>query len=102
MSGQAAEVVAAAFGEHRSIEDFLIHEARLLDERRFEEWRDLFTDDGRYWVPLKPDQQSPDETSLFYDDRKIIVAGLDGIRTREHTDYADGLHRTQVHLPRGN
>ncbi len=71
---------AAAFGEQRSIENFLIHEVRLLDERRFEEWRDLFTDDGRYWVPLKPGQTSPDETSLFYDDRKIMETRFERLR----------------------
>ncbi len=29
-------------------ERFLVAEARLLDERRFEEWEQLFTDDGVY------------------------------------------------------
>jgi 3-phenylpropionate/cinnamic acid dioxygenase small subunit len=32
----------------REIEQFLYREARLLDERRFDEWLDLFTDDLRY------------------------------------------------------
>ena len=60
--------------ERRAIEDFVIAEARLLDERRFEEWRDLFAEDGYYWVPLRPDQKSPDDgPSLFYDDRKIMA-----------------------------
>jgi benzoate/toluate 1,2-dioxygenase beta subunit len=60
-------------GDRHAIEDFLIQEARLLDERRFEEWRDLFADDGHYWVPLKPNQASPDgEPSLFYDDKAIM------------------------------
>ncbi len=35
---------------------FIRHEARLIDEQRFDEWLDLFTDDGRYWMPLDPDQ----------------------------------------------
>ncbi len=33
--------------------DFVAHEAQLLDERRHDEWLALFTDDGRYWVPLQ-------------------------------------------------
>jgi 3-phenylpropionate/cinnamic acid dioxygenase small subunit len=32
------------------VEQFLYREARLLDERRFNEWLDLFTDDVRYWM----------------------------------------------------
>lgn len=34
------------------IAEFLYREAELLDERRFEEWLGLFTDDARYWMPL--------------------------------------------------
>ena len=34
----------------REVEQFLYREARLLDERRFHEWLDLFTDDVRYWM----------------------------------------------------
>ena len=32
----------------REVEQFLYREARLLDERRFREWLELFTDDVRY------------------------------------------------------
>ena len=32
----------------REMEQFLYREARLLDERRFHEWLELFTDDVRY------------------------------------------------------
>jgi 3-phenylpropionate/cinnamic acid dioxygenase small subunit len=34
----------------REVEQFLYREARLLDERRFHEWLQLFTDDVRYWM----------------------------------------------------
>jgi len=35
------------------IEDFLYHEAELLDDRRYEEWLDLFAEDVRYWMPMR-------------------------------------------------
>ena len=35
------------------IEEFLFQEAELLDERKFEEWLDLLTDDIRYWMPMR-------------------------------------------------
>lgn len=55
------------------VEYFLMHEARLLDERRFEAWMELFTEDGYYWVPARPGQENPlDETSLFYDDGNLM------------------------------
>jgi benzoate/toluate 1,2-dioxygenase beta subunit len=54
-------------------EDFLIHEARLLDEGRFDEWLKLFTPEAHYWVPSQPGQQSALETvSLMYDDRRLL------------------------------
>lgn len=34
----------------REVERFLYREARLLDERQFPEWIELFTDDVRYWM----------------------------------------------------
>ena len=54
-------------------EEFLIHEARLLDEARFDEWLALFAADAWYWVPSQPDQKSPRDTiSLIYDDRRLL------------------------------
>jgi 3-phenylpropionate/cinnamic acid dioxygenase small subunit len=54
-------------------EQFLIHEARLLDEARFDEWLSLFIPDAWYWVPSQPDQASPrDIVSLMYDDRRLL------------------------------
>jgi 3-phenylpropionate/cinnamic acid dioxygenase small subunit len=37
----------------REVEQFLYREARLLDERRFHEWLLLFTEDVRYWMPVR-------------------------------------------------
>lgn len=37
----------------RQIEEFLYAEAELLDQRRFREWLDLFTEDARYWMPMQ-------------------------------------------------
>ena len=54
-------------------EQFLIHEARLLDEARFDDWLALFTDDAWYWVPSQPNQDNPRDTiSLIYDDRRLL------------------------------
>ena len=37
----------------REVEQFLYREARLLDNRRFSEWLELFSDDLRYWMPTR-------------------------------------------------
>jgi 3-phenylpropionate/cinnamic acid dioxygenase small subunit len=43
----------ARFELHHQIEDFLLREADLLDDRQFEQWLDLLTEDMRYWVPIQ-------------------------------------------------
>jgi 3-phenylpropionate/cinnamic acid dioxygenase small subunit len=54
-------------------EQFLLHEARLLDDGNFDAWLALFTPDAWYWVPSEPDQTDPFETvSLIYDDRRLL------------------------------
>ena len=54
-------------------ERFLQHEARLLDDGKFDDWLALFTPDGSYWVPSEPDQDNPHDTvSLIYDDRRLL------------------------------
>jgi 3-phenylpropionate/cinnamic acid dioxygenase small subunit len=54
-------------------ERFLLHEARLLDDGKFDDWLALFTPDAWYWVPSEPDQDNPHDTvSLIYDDRRLL------------------------------
>ena len=40
-------------GIAREIERFLYREARFLDERRFDEWLELLSDDIRYWMAAR-------------------------------------------------
>jgi 3-phenylpropionate/cinnamic acid dioxygenase small subunit len=54
-------------------EQFLYHEARLLDTQQLEAWLELFTDDATYWVPLERDQREAFETSsIIHDDRTLL------------------------------
>ena len=55
-------------------EQWLYQEARLLDERRFEEWLALFADDLVYWVPTQPSGTDPrHDISIVYDDRTRLA-----------------------------
>jgi ethylbenzene dioxygenase subunit beta len=72
LRGRARVRVAEALDLHRC-EQFLLHEARLLDEGKFDDWLALFTPDGWYWVPSEPGQDNPHDTvSLIYDDRRLL------------------------------
>ena len=78
-------------------EVFLYHEVRLLDERRFEEWMDLFSEDGYYWVPTQPDAEDPySAVSLFFDDREIMETRIR--RLRHPRIYSDDPPARTRHL----
>ena len=80
---------------HR-VQQFLFHEARLLDERRLQEWLALYAEDAEYWVPYAWNQQSPkDHVSLFYETKSLLrharrSAGARALAAR----YADGAHQS--------
>ncbi len=65
--------------------DFVLAEARLLDEMRFDDWLQLFTEDGHYWMPLTHGQTDARlQASLMYEDTmllKVRVERLKGART---------------------
>ncbi len=71
-----------------SVEQFLFREVRLLSERRYEEWLDLFTDDIRYWRPARetidgqPDAVSGEgEMAFFDDDKEFLAARIERLRS---------------------
>ena len=65
--------------------DFVYDEVRMLDEGRYDDWLNLWTDDGIYWMPLDWKQKDEiNETSLMYEDQfmlRLRVERLTGART---------------------
>ncbi len=54
--------------------DFVYREARLIDERRFHEWFDLFAEDGHYWLPMRREQTDPlAEQSITWEDKPLLL-----------------------------
>jgi p-cumate 2,3-dioxygenase beta subunit len=82
-------------------EDFLYHEAELLDDWKLQEWADLFASNGQYEVtsPASTDPVGADaRTSLF-----LISEGLDRIRGRatrllKKTAHAEYPHSKTRHM----
>jgi benzoate/toluate 1,2-dioxygenase subunit beta len=79
--------------------EFLYREARLLDERRWDEWVELYTEDAVFWVPAWKSEDeptsSPDtELSLIYYEGRSNLA--DRVwRARSNLSVASTpLHRT--------
>lgn len=83
------------------IEDFLYYEARLLDDRQFEEWLECYREDAEYWMPawdvddtLTQDPQQ--EISLIYYPTR---AGLEDRVFRIRTERSSA---TSIPEPRTN
>lgn len=56
-----------------AITHFLYHEARLLDERQFNDWLDLWSDPLLYWIPSTLQDCDPNKyVSFLYDDRELL------------------------------
>jgi 3-phenylpropionate/cinnamic acid dioxygenase small subunit len=83
----------------RDLIDFVYREAELLDERRFDEWYELFADDGHYWIPLRPDQPDPrNHASLMYEDKLLLKARIErlaGARTHSQQPESRCQHVLQ-------
>jgi p-cumate 2,3-dioxygenase beta subunit len=71
-------------------EDFLYHEARLLDEWKLVEWAALFTEDGEYLVPPLDAPESTPGTALFliYDDKLRLTERAKRLLKRQaHAEF---------------
>lgn len=72
----------AAMLRQFEVERFLYDEAALLDARRFEQWLELFTDDARYFMPIRRTRTRDDlereftqpGEMAFFDDTKGTLA----------------------------
>lgn len=57
----------------RELVAMVYREARLIDEKRWGEWYDLYAEDGVYWVPLTADQpDGENHTSIAYEDKLLL------------------------------
>jgi len=62
-----AEAVSPA--ARLAAEDFLVAEAALLDERRFDEWIQLFTEDLEYVVPVRTIRRNGNGSDVDWESR---------------------------------
>ncbi|MGI4815136.1 MAG: aromatic-ring-hydroxylating dioxygenase subunit beta [Janthinobacterium lividum] len=80
------------------IEDFLFHEAELLDTWALKEWAELFTDDGQYLIPSTdvPDGDPSKVLFLVYDNRHRL--GERAHRLMNKMAHAEFPHSKTRHL----
>jgi p-cumate 2,3-dioxygenase subunit beta len=76
--------------KRQEIEEFLYHEAELLDNWQLEEWAALFSVDGTYEIPPIGNPNADFKTSLFlvHDDRaRLEQRALRLLKKEAHVEY---------------
>lgn len=84
-TGRAVVTVGTREVTRAEVEDFLFHEANLLDEWRLDEWFTLFEEGGRLEVPTT-DWAGWDVTEAGYfvcDDYELIAARVKRLKSRK-------------------
>jgi p-cumate 2,3-dioxygenase subunit beta len=72
------------------VEDFLYHEAALLDDWRLDDWLALFTDDARYVVPTTdlPEGEPERDLVLIDDNLPRLQGRVNRLKSRHaHREY---------------
>lgn len=56
-----------------AVEQFLYRQAEILDDKHWDEWLALFTDDGHYWMPASEEQTRADGVpNIFWEDLDLM------------------------------
>ena len=59
--------------QRMEFENLLYLQAIALDAKRWQDWMDMFTEDGMYWAPSRPEQTDWElEPSIFAEDRLLM------------------------------
>jgi len=94
MTMAAPKVVTRA-----EVEDFLYHEAALLDDWKLNEWEALLTDDATYYVPPNDQLEGDHRSTLFLvaDDRERIRQRIIRINDPNcHAEYPKSRTRRMI------
>ena len=78
----------------QEVEEFLYREAELLDERRYEEWLEMLTDDVHYFMPMRRNVPH-DETEREFTREGVDISWFDEGKdtlTRRVRQILTGIH----------
>jgi benzoate/toluate 1,2-dioxygenase beta subunit len=60
-----------------AVEQFLYRQAEVLDGKRWQDYIDLFTEDGVYWMPANPaDKHWDGIPSIFAEDKNLMTVRM--------------------------
>jgi 3-phenylpropionate/cinnamic acid dioxygenase small subunit len=93
LAGVSSDSLERLMLQH-DVEQFLYKEARLLDERRLDEWLELLADELHYWMPMRRNikfgdwdlefTRAEDEINWFDEGKDILAGRIRQINTGIH------------------
>ncbi len=80
-SADQLPVAAVSLETQRAVEQLLYRQAEILDAQLWNDWLELFTDDGHYWMPAREDQtEGEGQPNIFWEDQNLMR-----VRVRRNT-----------------
>jgi benzoate/toluate 1,2-dioxygenase beta subunit len=65
---------------HFEVEQFLYKQSELLDTKRWQDWIDLFTPDGVYWMPPAPEYKTWEgQPAIFSEDKNLMTVRMNRV-----------------------
>jgi benzoate/toluate 1,2-dioxygenase beta subunit len=62
------------------VEQFLYQQSELLDTKRWQDWIDLFTPDGIYWMPPAPEYKTWEgQPAIFSEDKNLMTVRMNRV-----------------------
>ena len=72
-AGDSSSSAPVSVETQLAVERFLYRQAEVLDEKRWEEWLALFTEDGHYWMPVSDDQEDGEGVpNIFWENTNMM------------------------------
>lgn len=84
-------------GLQQSLQNFVWQENALLDEGRFDEWYELFAQDGLYWIPGESGQESPEgRMCIALENRMLMRLRIDRLSHHRAFSLQPGVRGLRV------
>jgi 3-phenylpropionate/cinnamic acid dioxygenase small subunit len=65
---------------HHAVEQFLYRQAECLDTKKWQDWIDLFADDGIYWMPPDASYKTWDgQPAIFAEDKNLMTVRMNRV-----------------------
>ena len=83
-----------------AVERFLYRQAEILDEKQWDDWLALFTEDAYYWMPAEEDQEDGDGVpNIFWEDLDLMKMRI--LRNDHPQAHSQAPHNRLCHVVSG-